>query len=799
MAFLIKRPFIIIAVFLVAVIALGLQSKNFEINASADTLISEGNRDFIRSQKINQEFAPEEFLILAYKPDSGDIFSPKSQQDVAAISQRLQSFKRVEAVRSILSVPLLQAGADTLSADTDPSKLTQAKLKLSPAELKKIFKNHPIYEGLLVNPEQTVSGIQVLFKEHPELARLEREQLALQEKQLDAPLSEAQSQQLVSLKEKSEGIKKTLREQRSREIDLIRKITNDYADHTTIYLGGVHVLAYQLINIIQSDLLIFGSAIAATIALLMLLIFRSFRWLFITACCCASTLFITLGSFALLGLKATVISANFIALLLILSLAIVIHLIVQYREESQADPDADKQTLVEKTLANKLAPCFFAGLTTSVGFASLMLSNIEPVSAFGLMMMLAMGITLVSTLLLFPALLLLFPKEAPRKPSTLFQKPLKACSDLSLNKGYLVIFAGAGILVLSVIGAMKLNVENSFINYFREGAQIHKELQFIDQDFGGSTPLDLIYTPETAQNTASSKLPLSAKQVQNTHRIQDMLDQQTAMGTTLSVVNFTQLAKNINGGRPLTEYELAAVYWTLDESIREDLLGSFFIDSPPRLRISARIQDSTEGLNRQQLLQDIKNGMAELGIPEDQYQLSNLFVLYQAMLQQLFDSQILTLGAVFAALTLVFWVVFRSLRVAVLSMVPNILAAMSILGLMGWLGIPLDFMTMTIAAIAMGIAVDDTIHYTHRYLAELKSQTPEQAARNTQHSVGFALIYTTTIIALGFALMMGSDFLPSVMFGGLTAAAVIIALLADLTLLPALLRHWGPKGNKARA
>ena len=208
MAFLIKRPFIIIAVFLVAVIALGLQSKNFEINASADTLISEGNRDFIRSQKINQEFAPEEFLILAYKPNSGDIFSPKSQQDVAAISQRLQSFKRVEAVRSILSVPLLQAGADTLSADTDPSKLTQAKLKLSPAELKKIFKNHPIYEGLLVNPEQTVSGIQVLFKEHPELARLEREQLALQEKQLDAPLSEAQSQQLVSLKEKSEDIKK---------------------------------------------------------------------------------------------------------------------------------------------------------------------------------------------------------------------------------------------------------------------------------------------------------------------------------------------------------------------------------------------------------------------------------------------------------------------------------------------------------------------------------------------------------------------------------------------------------------
>ncbi|GAB3375439.1 RND family transporter [Spongiibacter taiwanensis] len=798
MKWLLNHPKLWVFIMLVLTVVLADQSRRFEINASADTLISEGNRDFIRSQKITQKFSPEEFLILAYQPKDGDIFSRQSQRDVADISRQIRALQRVQSVRSILSVPLLQAGEQALSSDTQPDQLTQSKLNLPPARLRAIFKGHPVYEGLLINPEQTISGIQVLFKADPELNRVQRESLALQEQRLEGELTHEQKIQLQTLALKQSRLEKTLREQRDKEIDEIRDIIAGYGSRAEIYMGGPHVLAYQLINIVQKDLSLFGTAIALVIAALIMLIFKRWRWLLITACCCSASVLITTGCFALAGLKATVISANFIALLLILTLAIVIHLIVQYREELAADTEASQYVLVQRTLKNKLAPCFFAGLTTSVGFASLLLSDIKPVSSFGLMMMLAMVITLVSTLLLLPSLLMLFPREQSRESSHWSRRPLTASGRLSLRRSTPVILFGALLLALSVVGSLRLSVENSFINYFKKDTDVYRELAFIDQHFGGSTPLDIVYRPERPAGQPS-QLPLRAIEVQNTHRIQDMLDAQTGMGTTLSVVNFTKLAKQLNGNRPLTEYELAAVYWTLDKSIRKDLLGSLFLPDPAELRISARVKDSTEGLNRKQLLADIRQGMAELGITEQHYQISNLFVLYQSMLERLFASQILTLGAVFAVLTLVFWLVFRSLRIALLAMVPNMVASLSILGLMGWLGIPLDFMTMTIAAIAMGIAVDDTIHYTHRFLEERRQHSVETAIENTHQSVGYALLYTSTIIALGFALLMGSDFIPSVMFGLLTAAAVIIALIADLTLLPALLSRFAPKGKHAPA
>ncbi len=304
---------LIVLAFVVAVAWFGLQSRNFEINASADTLISENNADFIRSQRINQQFSPEEFLILAYRPQDGNIFSAQSQQHIGEISTRINTFKRVESVRSILNVPLLSQADDALGADLDPAALTQQQLALSPAQLRDTFRGHPIYEGLLVDPAQTITGIQILFRENTKLAQLQRQMLAIREQGLEGELTDQQRGRLQQLKAQAAPIEKALRDTRNREIGLLREIIAEYESSADIFLGGVHVLAYQLINIIQQDLLVFGSAIALLIAVLILLIFRHLSWLLITLSCCASSLLITLGVFALLGLKATVISANFIA------------------------------------------------------------------------------------------------------------------------------------------------------------------------------------------------------------------------------------------------------------------------------------------------------------------------------------------------------------------------------------------------------------------------------------------------------------------------------------------------------
>jgi uncharacterized protein len=790
---LIKRHKIILLIFALLVMFFGWHSRSFEINASADTLISEDNIDFIKSQKVNQAFSPEEFLIIAYHPKDGDIFSAKSQANISEISNKIKRLNRVKSVRSVMNVPLLSKAGNGLSADMNPNDFTQDKLQLSASELSSTLKGHPIYDGLLINHQQTATGIQVLFKANIFLKNIDEDILSIQSKRLDGPLSKEDKEALKQLKSKAAPLEKKLRETRNKEIERLREIIQEYRDDADLYLGGVHVLGYQLINIIQHDLTVFGSAIGLAICVLIFAAFRRISWVIITVVCCTSSLFITIGAFGLIGLKATVISSNFISLQLILSLAIVIHLIVQYREELQNNPKMSQRELVLLTLKSKIAPCFFAGFTTSLGFASLLLSEIEPVKAFGLMMIVAMAVTILCTLLLFPAILLLFSREKSPKNNTILLKLVHWIQQSCIRNGSAIMAFSAVFFIASVFGSLRLDVENSFINYFTSDTEVHKELSFIDKEFGGSTPLDIIYTPPEAP-TPYNNLVLHARDIHNVQRIQKALGEFEAMGTRLSVFNFTQLAKQINNNKPLTEYELTAIYWTLDKSIREDLLNSFLIEPPTQLRISARIKDSTENLDRGAMLAEIHEKIQALGISADDYQLSNLFVLYQAMLEQLFTSQILTLGAVFIALGIAFFLIFKSAKIAVIAIVPNIISAIAILGFMGWLQIPLDFMTMTIAAIAMGIAVDDTIHYVHRYLLELKTNTPDNAVKHSHHSVGYALIYTSIIIAIGFALLGFSDFVPSVLFGLLTGLAIIIALVTDLTLLPVLL-HKFVRGN----
>jgi len=785
---IVSRPKAVLVLFLLCTGALGWQARHFEIDASADTLLMRDDPDYIRTRIVQRRFSPQEFLLVAYKPKDRPLFSEQTFSDLGSLSKKLRRLDRVESVRSILNVPLFSQVEGGLSSLKDPSDWTMEHRHYSNAQLKEAFRGHPLYEDLLINKEQTATALQVLFRSNEELDRIDDRIVALQKKSLDGELSDDDKREMAHLKEQAEPIEKELDATRTAEIETIRRLLGGYEEHAEIYLGGLHVLGYQLIRIIRNDLVVFGSAIAAMICLILFLLFRRLRWVFITIICCICSVLPTMGLFGLLGFKTTVISSNFIVLQLILTLAIVIHLVVQYREYSADHPEWNQAELVKKTLFRKAGPCFYAGITTSVGFGSLLFSGIQPVITFGWMMIIAMFFSIGVSLALFPAVMTLFGREKEVKRWGLSRGILKFCAGLSLRRPALMAIAGGVVLAASVAGLFLLDVENSFINYFRERTRIHRELTFIDRQLGGSTPLDIVYTiPATERK---KDLVMTADTVQLLQRIQQALKQHEGVGKTLSVVNFTELAKEVNEDKPLTEYELTAIYWVMEDALRKDLLGAFFSPEHAQVRFSVRIEDSTEGLDRTDLLQAIRSDLADLGIPENRYTLSNLFVLYQDILQQLFRSQILTLGIVYAVLTLTFFVIFRSVRVALIGIAPNILSTLAVLGLMGWLGIPLDLMTITIAAIAMGIAVDDTIHYIHRYLEELGDSPADKAVERSHGSVGYAILYTSLIITLGFSLLTFSDFVPSVLFGLLTGFAMILALLFVLCLLPALLSRF---------
>lgn len=785
---IISNAKLVLVIFVLLGVSAGFFATQFKIDASADTLLLKDNKLYIETQVMTQRFSPEEFILLAYEPKQHEVFSQKTFDHITELSESLTSLSRVKTVNHVLNVPLLSQATE-LSANLNPDDFTWQSKQYAPDVMAAIFESHPIFTDLLVNKSQSATAIQIVFEQNQQLLDIQNQIIDIQKTLLETDeLSDEQQQQLDQLKQQAEPIQAELKQQRQQEIEQIYQFAEPYKESANIYLGGAYVLGQQMIDIVQSDLLIFGSAIGLAIVIILFILFRRIRWVMLPVVCCSLSVLLTVGLFGLLDMRATVISSNFIALQLILTLAVVIHLIVEFRQLSAKQTGSNHDELLIQTFNRKFKPCLYAAITTSVGFASLVFSGIQPVVSFGWMMIVAMFVSILVSLILFPAFLSLVSQRKEDTSSKVTQCVIGVFKSVVLESPKVIVISSVVVAGIAVAGILRLDVENSFLNYFKSSTQVHKELTFIDQQFGGSTPLDIIYTIPSSQK--DSELELTAETVQTLQKIQAVLQSYEEMGNTTSIVNFTELAMKINDGKPLTEYELTAIYRLLDDSLKNKLLGAYFIPEENQLRISSRIKDSTENFDRAEFMRSLKADLETIGVKQSDYSLTNLFVLYQDILQRLFSSQIMTLGLVFIALTVVLFAIFKSIKIALIAVIPNILTTLVILGVMGWFNIALDLMTITISAIAMGIAVDDTIHYVHRFIEERQTNTADKAVSNTFDSVGHALLYTTTIIALGFALLSFSDFVPSILFGLLTALAMLVALVTDSTLLPVLLKRF---------
>jgi hypothetical protein len=488
---IIAHPRVVLAFFILCTGVLGWQARHFQIDASADTLLLKNDPDYIRTEIVNRRFAPQEFLLIVYKPRNGSLFGRQTFRDLRSLSKKLHRLRRVVSVRSILNVPLFSQIKGGVSSLKELDRLSLENQHYTEAQMKEEFRGHPLYENLLINRQQTATALQVLFRPDDELRKLNDRIVTLQQKSLQGGLSDAETEALKRLETQAEPVKRRLDAVRAEEIRTIRRMLAGYADRAELYMGGIHVLGFQLVKIIRHDLVVFGAAIAAMICLLLWLLFRKLRWVVLPMACCACSALATMGLFGILGFKTTVISANFVVLQLILTLAVVIHLIVQYREFSAAHQNWDQSQLVLKTLLRKAGPCFYAGLTTSVGFASLLFSRIQPVITFGWMMIIAMFFSIGVSLVLFPAVMVMLHKEPTPRPWRYTRSFLKFISGLDLKHGIAIGLVSAATLAGSVGGLLRLDVENSFIDYFKKSTRAHRELTFIDRQFGGSTPLDI--------------------------------------------------------------------------------------------------------------------------------------------------------------------------------------------------------------------------------------------------------------------------------------------------------------------
>ena len=800
-----KYLFILFFVGLVIIVS-GLGLNNFKLDASSDALVLENDASLRVYREAEDEFGDSSFLIATYQPFR-ELFSDYSINRIKNLENDLKNIDGVDSVLSLLDAPIFFQPKVGLTEVADNLKdLTYEDIDLNLAKDEII--NNPIYKELIISKDGKTTALQIVLRGNNEYDSLIKQRYEILESlESKEPLT---NKTKLDLQKNLEFINTRISQINNQESDFnkilisnIRNTLDKYREDATIYLGGPSMIATDMMEYIESDLMIFGSAVALIFALMLYLFFGSI-WLVIMPLMNAFlAAFITAGFLGYMDWKISVVSSNFIALLLILTISLTVHLLVKINEIKKV---TDLKSAIIQGYDQMFAPCFFAALTTAVAFLSLTFGEIKPVIEFGKMMAFGIFIAFILTFTFLPCTIYLINKSKTKDFLSIY-KVTRSLLLFSQNNAKFIAFFFLASFITLCFGISKLQVENRFIDYFDKNTEIYKGMYEIDSKLGGTATLDIIisqpednfesieiedeffdddlFEDETSSAAGYWWNIYSLKKLEDIH---DYLDSIPEIGKVLSVASGVKLARQINDGEDLNDLELALLRSVLPEDIRETLLYSYINKDDSVVRISTRVNESSLNLNRKDLLDKIDNDLqSKFSLKQSEYEITGLAVLYNNMLQSLFQSQIGSLLIVFAVISIMLLLIFKSFKIMVIGLIPNVFVASSVMGLLGLLKIPLDIMTITVAAISVGMAVDNTIHYIYRYKKELKKNTTDIALKNAHSTTGRAIFYTASTITAGFLILSLSNFFPTVLFGVFTSIAMILAFISSLTLLPNLL------------
>lgn len=837
----IDRPWMALTVLLLLAALAAVGARDFRLDASSDSLIVETDPDLALWREVSERYGGGDFLLVTYTP-ARDLLAAESIATVSALRDRLANVDGVASVLSMVDVPLLRSPPSPLSELADNIRtLTSDDVDLELA--REELTTSPLYRELLVSADGRSTAIQVNLETNPHYTEVitARNELLIQ-RQRDG-LNDSERARLAELQTELDQLRRAAASRQQRLVADVRTVVDDFRNGDTLFVGGVTMIADDMLSFIRGDLRTFGVGVLLLVIAMLTFFFRRPRWVLLPLACAGLTVLYMVGILGWANWPITVISSNFVSLLIIISISLTIHLTVRFRELVHRDPQATVRTLVIDTIRHRFWPCFYTAVTTMVAFASLVSSGIVPVVDFGWMMTIGVGVALIVAFTLFPAVVMLLPGNGSREKQARSVGFTAWLARGTSRAPTTVIIACVLVAACSAWGMSRLTVENSFIDYFQKSTEIYQGMAFVDEHLGGTTPLDVLirfpdepeftfddgedpfgdpfaddfggddpfgddpFSDPLAEESAEGGLGddrywFTPDKIALIERVHAYLEAQPETGKVISLATLHAIAMDFNDGQPLGGPELVIVIGAVPEEFQQALLRPYASPEANEARISIRMIDSDPDLKRDEFLRRIERGLVEeVGLEPDQFELSGMMVLFNNMLQGLFASQNTTLLWVAAGILVTFVILFRSVLLGIIAIIPNGLAAAAVLGLMGAFALPLDMMTITIAAIVIGIGVDGTIHYVHRFKRELPRADSYEAALAASHaSIGHAIYYTALTVAAGFTMLVFSNFNPTIYFGSLTAAAMLLALLANLTLLPAILlklKPFGPAGAAA--
>ena len=826
---LVSAPKLSLALALILCAFLCAFAPKLAIDASTQTLLLENDKDLELWRDITKRYKIPNTLVIAYTPNS-DLLSESSISTLAALSKDLAQIKGVKSVFSMLDAPLLLSSGLKFS-DLLGIIPTLKDSNASKEAIKAEFLSSPFYKNSLVSSDFKTTALLLTLEPNSRYNEFIASITALENTLKNAENNATAKTLLKEQRAAFKAYRDDLRIAEHDQITQIRQVIAKYnqnsqtripyqdeflnsqtripyqASSSQLFLGGINMIADDMIAFVRSDLATYGLATLLLCSLCLFVYYLQLRYVFLAIFICLVCVGAASGLFGLLGFEITVISSNYIALQLIITLSVVIHLINSYREFFRKKSSFSQKAIVYLALKERMSPCFFAIFTTIIGFISLVFSDIRPIISLGVMMSASITLSLIFSFWLFGSIMSLLSKKSVNTAFERYFSLTTLCAKIALNlRARKVVFAISALgLCVGLWGISKLSVENSFIGYFKENTDIYKGMELIDNKLGGTVPLDIIISfkkdkkeprnssldDEFADEFASSDAAqywFNERRMSVLKSVNEYLKNKEFIGSVSSLADLLEVGKELNEGRELDALALALIYSSLSGERRELILTPFVSIENDELHFSVRTLDSDPRLKRAEFLRTLQNELNELVRGEAEVKISGAMKLYTNMLDSLFSSQINSLGFVLLAFFVTFWLIFASLRLAIIAICINILPLICVLGAMGLAGLSLDIMSITIGSISLGIGVDSAIHYIYRYKRELAHFKDSKKAIIASHaSIGYALYYTSFAVFIGFGVMISSNFWPTIYFGALTDLVMFFMLASSLILLPSLL------------
>ncbi len=769
---------------LILIIFSSIYIKDFRIDASSDSLVAQNDEDFKFFNYYQNIFPTKNSLVVAIKSDSE--IDLQLLEEIEIISEKITNIPDVSSVFNINKAPILFLNDLSL---IDLSKNNYETILNSNYGIKEVleeFKKSPIYSNQIINDNKNITSIIIYLKENKKVTDLKNNK--------NIYISNN-----TYFKKKSE-----IDKNRAELIKNLRNILKNSNKKYEYYLGGIEMISSDVITFVKNDILIFSLLVVILIIIILFAIFRKIKWVIVILSSSIFAVYTMVGLTGFFNFEITAVSANFLSLMFILSVSMNIHILNNYLQNNNK---------LAETIKIMLWPCFYTFLTTVVAFLSLVISDIKPIVDFGLIMILALIVVIISAFTILPLLISIFSKE---NINLNLEFPIiNIFKVYSIKFRKIIICSNLLLFFIAIYGVTNLNVENSFIKYFKKNTEIYKGMKLIDTELGGTTPLDVIikiededFEMDIVENDEldeeiefeddlfaddifndENKVWFTNEKINTIKQVHRYLESRNEIGKVVSIYSLVNVANKINKSN-LSNFELSVLYNEIPNNYKEDLINPYLNITENMVKISARVKDS-EDIKRSELINDIKNFSNNSLNNVEEVKINGLLILYNNMLSSLFSSQIKSLGFVLIAIFIMFLILFRSFKLSLAGMIPNILASTFILGLIGILRIPLDIMTITIAAISIGIAVDNTIHYLYRYKINISENLNHlQSIEKSHLTVGKAVLITSLAISLGFLVLCFSNFIPTMIFGLFTSLAMIFAMIGVLITLPSILYYF---------